>query len=152
MQLGCGVRYAPNSYRILQRSELTLCADFVAEVGDWKTAPDRGEFLKAIYYARSMWRRALCLIGIDTHNAYAAQAPAAGGGRTISLASRRRFWAMAASVNSSCAPRGPRSRRRPSLRMRFKCANNISMRFLPLRDCSNASGLANTLATSRASS
>jgi len=33
-------------------------ADFVAEVGDWKTAPDRREFLKAIYYARSMWRRA----------------------------------------------------------------------------------------------
>jgi hypothetical protein len=33
---------------------------------------------------------------------------------------------MAASVNSSCAPRGPRNRRRPSLRMRFKWANSIS--------------------------
>src|ERR1700689_1705847 len=30
----------------------------------------------------------------------------AGGGRTISFASRRRFCAIAASVNSSCAPRG----------------------------------------------
>jgi hypothetical protein len=53
---------------LIARSILLL-ADFVAEVGDWKTAPDRGEFLKAIYYARSMWRRDLCLIGIDTHNA-----------------------------------------------------------------------------------
>jgi hypothetical protein len=90
-------------------------------------------------------------IGSDTRNAYAAQAAAIGGGRTISLASRRRFCAMAASVNSSCAPRGPRNRRRPSFRMRFKCANSISTRFRSRRDCSNASVLANARATSRAS-
>jgi hypothetical protein len=38
------------------------------------------------------------------HNDYAAQKTAADGGRMTSLASLRRFWAMAASVNSSCAP------------------------------------------------
>ncbi len=37
-----------------------------------------------------------------------------------SAASRRRFCAIAASVNSSCAPQGPRSRRRPNLRMRLR--------------------------------
>ena len=52
-----------------------------------------------------------------------------GGGRATSLARRRRFCAIAASVNSSCAPRGPSSRRRPSLRMRLRCANSISTRF-----------------------
>ena len=53
-------------------------------------------------------------------DAHATHAATAGGGRAISLASRRRFWAMAASVNSNWAPRGPRSRRRPSRRMRFR--------------------------------
>ena len=45
---------------------------------------------------------------------------ASGGGCATSFASRRRFCAIAASVNSSCAPRGPRRRKRPSRRMRFK--------------------------------
>ena len=53
-------------------------------------------------------------------DAHATHAATAGGGRATSLASRRRFWAMAASVNSNWAPRGPRSRRRPSRRMRFR--------------------------------
>ena len=48
---------------------------------------------------------------------------------------------MAASVNSSCAPRGPRNRRRPSLRMRLRWANNISTRFRSRQDCSNATVL-----------
>ena len=54
---------------------------------------------------------------------YAMHKASARGGRAISDASRRRFWAMAARTNSSWAPRGPRSRSRPSFRMRFKCAN-----------------------------
>jgi hypothetical protein len=45
-------------------------------------------------------------------DAYATEAT--GGGRAISLASLRRFWAMAVSVNSNWAPRGPRNRRRLS--------------------------------------
>ncbi len=40
----------------------------------------------------------------------------------ISLASLRRFWAVAARRNSSRAPFGPRSRSRSSLRMRLRCA------------------------------
>jgi hypothetical protein len=42
----------------------------------------------------------------------------------------RRFCAIAASVNSNWAPRGPRNRRRPSCRIRLRCANNISTRRL----------------------
>ena len=43
-----------------------------------------------------------------------------GGGRATSFARRRRFCAMAPSVNSSCAQRGPRNLRRPSLKMRLR--------------------------------
>jgi hypothetical protein len=46
---------------------------------------------------------------------------------------------IAASVNSSCAPHGPRSRSRPSLRMRSRWAHRISIRLRSRRDCSNAS-------------
>jgi hypothetical protein len=59
-------------------------------------------------------------------DAHAKHMAAFGGGRATSFASRRRFWAMAASVNSSCAPRGPRNRRRPSLRMRLRCDHGRS--------------------------
>lgn len=38
----------------------------------------------------------------------------------LSFASFLRFWAVAASRNSSLAPLGPRNRRRPSLRMRLR--------------------------------
>ena len=44
----------------------------------------------------------------------------AGGGCKVSFASRLRFCAIAASVNSNCAPLGPRRRNRPSRRMRFQ--------------------------------
>jgi hypothetical protein len=57
--------------------------------------------------------------------AYAMHRTWASGGRATSATSRRRLWAMAARTNSSWAPRGPRSRSRPSFRMRFKCANRI---------------------------
>src|ERR1044071_6362987 len=49
-----------------------------------------------------------------------------GAGTGSSLASLRRFWAVAARWNSSRAPFGPRNRSRSSLRMRFRCANSIS--------------------------
>ncbi len=51
---------------------------------------------------------------------YAMHRAASGGGRATNDARRRRFCAMAARTNSSWAPRGPRSRSRPSLRMRFR--------------------------------
>ena len=47
-------------------------------------------------------------------------------GTGISLASFRRFCAVAARRNSSRAPFGPPSRSRSSLRMRLRWANNIS--------------------------
>jgi hypothetical protein len=59
---------------------------------------------------------------------------------------------MAARTNSSWAPRGPRSRSRPSLRMRFKCANRISIFLRSRRDCSKPSVPANDRETSRACS
>src|SRR5271155_1093321 len=92
----------------------------------------------------------------DATNLTRAQARQAvgaiGGGRATSFASLRRFCAIAASVNSNWAARGPRNRRRPSRRMRFKCANSISTRFLSRHDCSNALVLTNARATARASS
>src|ERR1700726_1984202 len=57
---------------------------------------------------------------------------------------------MAAKTNSSWAPLGPRSRSRPSLRMRLRCANRISIFLRSRRDCSNPSVPANDRATSRA--
>ena len=96
------------------------------------------------------WEPALTLWP-GARSGYAARAAAGvGGGRATSLASRRRFCAIAASVNSSCAPRGPRSRRRPSLRMRLRCANSISTRFRSRRDCLKASVSASARAASRA--
>ena len=63
-----------------------------------------------------------------------------GSNETVgtSFASFLRFWAVAASRNSSRAPLGPRSRNRPSRRIRLRCANSISMRLRSLFDCSNA--------------
>ena len=47
-----------------------------------------------------------------------------GSGAGISLASLRRFWAVAARWNSSRAPDGPRNLRRSSLRMRLRWATS----------------------------
>ena len=59
--------------------------------------------------------------GALTHDiGYARHGSAAGGGRATSFASRRRFCAIAARVNSSCAPHGPRNRSRPSRKMRLR--------------------------------
>jgi len=59
---------------------------------------------------------------------------------------------MAPSVNSSCAPRGPRNLRRPSRKMRLRWANSISTRLRLRRGCSNAEVPTSTRAASRASS
>jgi hypothetical protein len=59
---------------------------------------------------------------------------------------------MAARTNSSWAPCGPRSRSRPSLRMRFRCANRISIFLRLRRDVSKPSVPANDRAMSRACS
>ncbi|SMX43950.1 hypothetical protein OCA8868_03076 [Octadecabacter ascidiaceicola] len=45
------------------------------------------------------------------------------------FASLRRFWAVAASRNSSFAPHGPRNRNRPNPRIRLRCAKSISTFF-----------------------
>jgi hypothetical protein len=79
---------------------------------------------------------------------YAVRWTRYGGGRATRDASRRRFWAMAARTNSSWAPRGPRSRSRPSRRMRFKCANRISIFLRSCRDRSKPSVLASDRASS----
>ena len=98
------------------------------------------------------WERRLASPTQPLLDAHATQVAASGGARATSLASLQRFWAIAASVNSSCAPQGPRSLSRLSLKMRFKCANSISTRLRSRRDCSNALVPASARATSRASS
>lgn len=80
--------------------------------------------------------------------AYAAIANPAGRNR----ASRRRFCAVAASRNSSLAPHGPRSRKRPSRNMRLRWANNISTFFRRRQAASNSGVPASARAMSRESS
>jgi hypothetical protein len=63
-----------------------------------------------------------------------------------------RFAAIASRYGVVGLPLGPGDRRRPGRRMRLRCANSISTRFLSWRDRSNASVLASARATSRASS
>jgi hypothetical protein len=77
--------------------------------------PRTPSFLPAVDWERPAWITGALrqrYLTLTLHSAIC------GGGPATRLASRRRFWAIAASVNSSCAPRGPRRRRRPSLRMR----------------------------------
>src|SRR5208283_844300 len=78
--------------------------------------------------------------------------PPLGGGWLASLASFRRFCAMAASVNSSLAPQGPRNRSLLSLRMRLRCANSISIFFRSRRDRKYSGVPARCRTTSRAAS
>ena len=68
------------------------------------------------------------------------------------FAIRRKFCAVAASRNSSCAPLGPRSRNRSSFKMRFKWANNISTFLRCRRECRYAGVSPMDLATSLDSS
>lgn len=68
------------------------------------------------------------------------------------LASLRRFWAVAASRNSSFAPFGPRNRNRPNPRMRLRWAKSISTFFLSRMETTYCLVLAISRATWRASS
>ena len=71
------------------------------------------------------------------------------------LASLRRFWAVAASRNSSFAPHaphGPRNRNRPSPRMRLRWAKSISTFFRSRIEMTYCLVLAMSRATWRASS
>ena len=76
----------------------------------------------------------------------------ARSGTGISFAIFRRFWAVAARRNSSRAPFGPRSRSRPSLRKRLRCANSISTFFRSRRAMRPCDDLAIWRAISRAPS
>jgi hypothetical protein len=51
----------------------------------------------------------------------------AQGGHRDQLGHLAKVWAVAARMNSSRAPFGPRRRRRSNLRMRLRCANSISI-------------------------
>lgn len=68
------------------------------------------------------------------------------------FAIRRRFWAVAAIKNSSCAPLSPRSRSRSSFMMRLRCANSISTFLRSLRDWLYCGDCAMDRAISRAPS
>ena len=68
------------------------------------------------------------------------------------FASLRRFWAVAASMNSSFAPHGPRNRNRPSPRMRLRWAKSISIFFRSRIEIAYCLVFAISRATCRASS
>src|SRR3974377_2587736 len=99
-----------------------LRADFVAEVGDWQNSRRPEKVLKASQLPCPRRRRRLRRAGTDARDAYATHTVDCGGGLATNFASRRRFWAMAASVNSSWAPRGPPNLWHPSLMIRFRWA------------------------------
>src|SRR5690242_19957181 len=126
-----------------------LLADFVAEVGDDRRVAGGTTFLIGRLLPSKGWSDPAAT---ELYAPCAKQASVTGGGRTTSFASLRRFCAIAASVNSNCAPRGPRRRRRPSRKMRLRWANSISTRLRSRRERSNASVLASARATPRTSS
>jgi hypothetical protein len=88
----------------------------------------------------------VCLAGASPVGAGQA---ATSAGRDRNFASLRRFWAVAASRNSSLAPFGPRRRSRPSLRIRLRCAKSISIFLRRCRERSKAGVLASDRARSR---
>jgi hypothetical protein len=88
-------------HKLAPVGELPQLADFVAEVGDCDH-----EVIASICWngsrSTASWRTAaptwlilLAPIG------YAGHASTSGGGLAINFARRRKFWAMAASVNSN---------------------------------------------------
>src|SRR3546814_10554558 len=72
------------------------------------------------------------------------------GGPCVSIARRRRFCAVAASVNSSLAPLSPRSRKRVTFRMRLRWAKSISIFLRRRRDRAYSGVVLIRRATSRA--
>ena len=95
-----------------------------------------------------MLQRGVCLV-LGSPDLLVQLAPAICA---LSFAIRLRFCAMAASMNSFCAPSGPRNLIRLRPRMRLRWANSIStfLRLRPPRSC--ALVLAKARATSRAGS
>ena len=77
----------------------------------------------------SLKKAAFGAAGALIGNGRTAPQAMAGVADGMSLASLRKFWAVAARRNSSRAPRGPRSRSRSSFRMRLRWANSISTFF-----------------------
>lgn len=111
------VRFARKSGHQARRLARPFCADFVAEVRDYSSEA-AASILGTVLTIRSLQSAEA---GALTHDiGYARHGSAAGGGRATSFASRRRFCAIAARVNSSCAPHGPRNRSRPSRKMRLR--------------------------------
>jgi len=77
-----------------------LCADFVAEVAEEERPV--GAELEAYAVTRSV--RAVAgdyANDCQRFNPYATDGTDSGGGRATSMANLRRFWAIAASVNSN---------------------------------------------------
>ena len=122
----CGRSRPIRASDLLQKSAIGRARR--GETGSWLPCAPRGRRLRRT--------------DTNARDAQATQAEVCGGDLATNFARRRRFWAMAARVNSSCAPRGPRNRRRPSLRMRLRWANSISTRLRSRHDCSKASVLA----------
>jgi len=107
----------PKADKLANGSVRQLCADFVAEVRDYSSEA-AASILGTVLTIRSLQSAEA---GALTHDiGYARHGSAAGGGRATSFASRRRVCAIAARVNSSCAPHGPRNRSRPSRKMRLR--------------------------------
>ncbi|CDM62186.1 hypothetical protein LPU83_pLPU83d_0816 (plasmid) [Rhizobium favelukesii] len=104
------------------------------------------------FWAGELW--VICLAPLRKLSVYAAlrRRSPCGDLCGLSFASLLRFWAVAASRNSSRAPHGPRSLKRAIRRMRFRCAKSISTFLRRCRDCSYSGVAAIARATSRASS
>ncbi len=107
-------------------------ADILHEVGGLYVDMDMFP-IDMIALKKSVAWRGIRADGRKTSGLSSFQAGIGLGAGTI-FASFLRFWAVAASRNSSRAPHGPRSRRRSSRRMRFRCANSISTFFRSRRE------------------
>ena len=118
-----------------------------------KFSLNAGEYIRRSYFRGSVFRR----YPITPRNRPLG-CPQAGISCTFlslginHLAIRRKFWAVAASKNSSCAPESPRSRKRSSFKIRFRCANSISTFFRSQRDCRYSGVVAMARATFRSAS
>ena len=111
--------------------KLACCAVVARQRGEARRhelAPDRYLHLPAGWNRRILlknplfWRQHLGFVAMSARQIPGSSPHVAkmGVGIGMSFASFRRFWAVAASRNSSLAPLGPRKRNRSSRRMRFR--------------------------------
>src|SRR4029077_20176469 len=106
-----------------------------------------------LYFCRTLFRYADERVAVPTQrHKLVWTGRRHGGGRQRNLTSRLRFCAVAVSRTSSLAPVKPRSRSRSSLKIRFICANRISIFLRSRCDCWKASVLASARTRSRTSS